>query len=165
MIYHSEMIPGVMQKFLGRASVAVAGTRDEGLVPHVHFLSGWAVDGDGNVVCLFPASFSEGLVERLERTGSLALTAEVIGPHECYQFKGRYVDARPASQADRPVYEACRQRFVSDVRRHLGERFAESALRARFHEPSLAVRVAIDEIYVQTPGPAAGRRLFPAEAP
>jgi len=159
------MMPGVMVKFLERASVAVAGTRDESLVPHVHFLSGWSVDADGSVVCLFPASFAEGLVERLEKTGTLALTAEVIGPHECYQFKGRYLDARPATEGDRATVEGCRQRFVEGVRKHLGERFTEPSLRARFHPPSLAVRIGVEEIYVQTPGPAAGKRLFPPEAP
>ena len=159
------MIPGVMVKFLERASVAVAGTRDERLVPYVHFLSGWSVDGDGNIVCLFPASFSEGLVLRLERTGTIAVTAEVIGPHECYQFKGRYAGSRPAEGSDQPVFEACRERFVDGVRRHLGERFVERALRARFHPPEIAVRVAVDEIFVQTPGPAAGKRLYPKEVP
>jgi hypothetical protein len=158
------MIPGVMVKFLERASVAVAGTRDETLVPHVHFLSGWSVDADGNVVCLFPASFAQGLVERLERTGTLALTAEVIGPHECYQFKGRFLDARQATAADGAIVDACRQRFVDGVRQHLGERFTEPSLRARFHPASIAVRIGVDEIYVQTPGPAAGKRLFPPEA-
>jgi hypothetical protein len=159
------MIPGVMVKFLERASVAVAGTRDKSLVPHVHFLSGWSVDPEGNVVCLFSDSFADGLVTRLEETGTLALTAEVIGPHECYQFKGRYVDARPATDADRATSAACRQRFVEGVRKHLGERFTEPSLRARFQPPSTAVRIAVDEIYVQTPGPAAGKRLYPAETP
>ena len=158
------MIPGVMKKFLERASVAVAGTRDEKLVPHVHFLSGWSVDADGNVVCLFSEAFSESLVDRLERSGTLALTAEVIGPHECYQFKGRYLDARPASGDDQAISQACRQRFVEAVRRHLGERFTEPSLRARFQPPSTAVRIAVDEIFVQTPGPAAGKRLYPKEA-
>ena len=158
------MIPGVMVRFLHRASVAVASTRDDTLAPHIHFLSGWRVDDDQNVVCLIPAAFSDGLVERLERHGALALTAEVIGPHECYQFKGRYVDSRPATASDRPVFEACRQRFVDAVKGHFGNRFPDEALRARFHEPAIAVRVAVDEIYVQTPGPAAGQRLFPPEA-
>ena len=159
------MIPGVMIKFLERASVAVAGTRDESLVPHVHFLSGWSVDPDGSVVCLFPDAFADGLVKRLEKTGTLALTAEVIGPHECYQFKGRFLDARKATAADGAIVDACRQRFVDGVRKHLGERFTEPSLRARFQPPSTAVRIAVDEIYVQTPGPAAGKRLYPAEAP
>src|SRR5262245_34475931 len=106
------MIPGVMKKFLERASVAVAGTRDERLVPEVHFLCGWSVDGEGNVVCLFPAAFAEGLVARLEKSGTVAMTAEIIGPHECYQFKGRYLGSRPADGTDLPVFESCRQRFV-----------------------------------------------------
>ena len=159
------MIPGVMVDFLGRASVAVASTRDAELVPHVHFLSGWFVDPEhGGVVCLLADSFCDGLLERLRRHPAFALTVEVIGPHECYQFKGRYLDSRPATGADRPVYEACRQRFVTAVSRQFGKRFSEASLHARYREPSLAVRFEVHEIYVQTPGPAAGRRLFPPEA-
>jgi hypothetical protein len=153
-----------MVDFLGRASVAIASTRDADLVPHVHFLSGWSVNPDGrSVVCLFGAAFTAGLVDRLSQNGHVALAAEVIGPHECYQFKGRYLDSRPASPADREVFESCRRRFVESVRRLLGERFSEKSLRARFHEPALAIRFEVEEIFVQTPGPAAGRRLFPPE--
>ena len=159
------MIPGVMLDFLGRASVAVASTRDAGLVPHVHFLSGWFVDPERRgVVCLLPDSFSAGLAERLVQHPSFALAVEMIGSHECYQFKGRYLDSRRATEADLPVFEACRQRFVDAVTRLFGNRFSEASLRARYREPSLAVRFEVQEIYVQTPGPAAGRRLFPPEA-
>jgi hypothetical protein len=159
------MIPGVMVDFLSRASVAIAGTRDERLAPDVQFLSGWSVHEDrSSVVCLLAPAFADGLVGRLERHGEIALTVEVIGPHECYQFKGRYLESRPASPSDRPVFEACRLRFVEAVRRLLGDRFSEPSLRARFRDPTLAVRFAVEEIYVQTPGPAAGRRLFPPEA-
>ena len=158
------MIPGVMVDFLGRASVAVASTRDARLVPYVHFLSGWSVGADGqSVVCLLPEVFAAGLVERLTQFPAFALTAELIGPHECYQFKGRYLDSRPATGADRPIVEACRGRFVAAVQRLFGEEFSEASLRARFREPALAVRFAVQEIFVQTPGPAAGRRLFPPE--
>jgi hypothetical protein len=77
------MIPGVMVSFLGRASVAVASTRDERLVPRVHFLSGWSVDPDGEgVTCLVPAAFTHGLDETLLSRGEFALTAEVSGRHE-----------------------------------------------------------------------------------
>jgi hypothetical protein len=153
-----------MVDFLGRASVAVAATRDGELVSYVHFLSGWRVDDDRkSVVCLLADAFTEGLVERLGRHGDVALTVEVIGPHECYQFKGRYLDSRPATAADRPVFEACRGRFVESVRRLFGDQFSDKSLRARFRDPSLALRFEVREIYVQTPGPAAGRRLFPPE--
>ncbi len=158
------MIPGVMAEFLGRASVAVASTRDARKVPHIHFLCGWSVGDDGrSVICLVPAAFSDKLPESLARHADFAMVAEVIGPHECYQFKGRHVDSRPAGAADRAVYESCRQRFVDAVQRHTRNRFADAILRARFREPRLAVRFEVQEIFVQTPGPAAGRRLFPPE--
>lgn len=159
------MVPGVMVSFLGRASVAVASTRDERLVPRVHFLSGWSVDADReSVTCLVPAAFTGGLDQTLERRGEFAMTAEVIGPHETYQFKGVLVEARPAGPADRAVYEACRKRFVEAVMQHLPGRFTEEMLFARMREPALAARFAVREIFAQTPGPAAGRRLFPPES-
>ena len=91
------------------------------------------------------------------------MVAEVIGPHETYQLKGRYLDQRPAEPSDRPVHEACRRRFVTAVQNHLRGRFRDDDLAARIHDPSVAVRFAVEEIFLQTPGPAAGRRVFPAE--
>lgn len=156
------MIPDAIVEFLSRASVAVASTRDENLFPHLHFLSGWSVGDDGaSVVGLVPASFSDGMLERLARCGSMSMVAEVIGPHETYQLKGRYLDHRPAGDVDRPAYEACRQRFVDTVQAHLKDRFSDDTLLARMREPAIAVRFSVDEIFLQTPGPAAGRRVFP----
>jgi hypothetical protein len=158
------MLPGVMVDFLGRASVAMAGTRDRDLVPHLHVVTGWAVEDDRETVrCLVPAMSTAHLVGSLEDNGRFALTAEVIGPHETYQFKGRCLDTRPVDAADRPIWEACRERFVRDVLRQYRDGFSADDLRARCPEPVIAVRFRVEEIFVQTPGPAAGHRLYPAE--
>ena len=159
------MIPADIVSFLDRASVAIASTRDENLIPYLHFLSGWSVDADRrSVTCLVPASFSEGLVERVAPDGPVAMVAEVIGPHETYQLKGRYLAHRGATEADQAVYERCRRRFVDAVQAHLKGRFTEETLAARFRDPALALRFRVEEIFLQTPGPAAGRRLYPPEA-
>jgi hypothetical protein len=91
------------------------------------------------------------------------MTAEVIGPHETYQFKGDYLDSRPANESDRPVWRACRERFAETVGSKFPGRWTEEILRRSSAEPALAVRFRVREIFVQTPGPAAGRRLFPGE--
>jgi len=159
------MIPGVLVDFLARASVAVASTRDHALVPHLHWVSGWWVEEDGEtVVCLVSASFTDHLLDSLEANRQFAVMAEWIGPHECYQYKGSYLDSRPATASDRLVYETCRERFVAAVRAHLGDRFSERALRHHIREPAIAVRFKVDEVFLQTPGPGAGRRLFPRES-
>lgn len=158
------MLPGVMIEFLNRATVAVGGTRDRRLVPHVHGLSGWRIEDDRQtLVFLASARLSEGLLSDLEDNGRFAMTAEVIGPHETYQFKGRYLDSRPATEADHDLWRDCRERFVTSVRRAYGNQFAEDDLRARIPSPDLVVRIHVEEVFVQTPGPGAGQRLFPLE--
>jgi hypothetical protein len=157
------MIPGVMVDFLERASVAVASTRTRDLVPHLHFLSGWYVEPDKSIlVNLVPDGFTDDLLASLEDNGQLAMTAEVIGPHETYQFKGTFEGARDVTEHDRAIHRACRQRFYDAVRRHYGDSFPDPAVLARIAAPAIAVRCRVSEIYVQTPGPAAGQRLYPA---
>ncbi len=158
------MVPGVMVGFLERASVAMASTRDSKLVPHLHVVSGWVVEDDRQTVrCLIARGFTDRLIDTLEDNGQFALTAEVIGPHETYQFKGRYVGAQPVDATDRPVWQACQERFVMAVQRLYRDAFSADDLRARCPAPELAVRFRVEEIFVQTPGPAAGHRLYPAE--
>ena len=156
------MIPGVMVEFLGRASVAAASTRTRDLVPRVHFLTGWYVEENREVLdCLVSEGFADGLLESLQDNGQLAVTAEVIGPHETYQFKGIFEGTRPLNETDQRGHEACRRRFFDTVRRHYGNQFADEAVFWRAGTPAIAIRCRVREIYVQTPGPAAGQRLFP----
>ena len=156
------MIPGVIVEFLGRASVAVAGTRDQNLVPHIHFVSGWQVSEDSTeLTCFIPAKFTDNLISSLEDNGQLARTVEQIGPHETYQFKGDYLDSRPLQEDDLSIYEDCRERFVSACLPRFG--IPEDVLRRYISKPSLAVRFKVREIFVQTPGPSAGKRLVPSE--
>src|SRR5262245_61168970 len=165
MRYSPSMIPGVMIDFLARASVAIAATRDAGRRPHLHYLSGWHMEENGEIlVCLVAEGFTGTLMESLEDNGHFAVTAEVIGPHETYQFKGTYAGSRPVSEADRRIHADCRERFVRAVQTLHRGHFSDDTLRATVRPPAIALRIRIGEIYVQTPGPAAGCRLFPPEA-
>lgn len=158
------MIPGIMVNFLKRASVAVASTSGPAGIPAIHWLTGWSVDeGSRSVTCLVPEGFTEGLLPAPRDNRRLSMVAEVIGPHECYQFKGLFDESRPVEDNDRATHRACRQRFVDAVQRHTGGRFTDEALRLRFQDPVIAVRLHVEEVFVQTPGPSAGARLFPPE--
>lgn len=158
------MIPRNQVDFLARASVAVASTRDGRLTPHLHWLSGWQVEEDQEtVLCLVAELFTGSLIESLQSNGQFAMVAERIGPHECYQYKGRFVDSRPPKPADEALFVACRERFVAAVSAHLVGRSSVERLRLRSREPTVAVRFRVEEIYLQTPGPGAGARLHPPE--
>ena len=160
-------IPGVLLRFLERASLAFAGTRGRDLVPHFHWVSGWAVEPDHASVAFFVGEpFSERLLRDVAECQRLALTIEHIGPHETYQFKGGFAGSRPMGPAEVVAFEACRERFIRDVLA-IDTRwgFSREAL-GRYHSrPALAVVLGIGEVFLQTPGPGAGRRLVPPEAP
>ena len=156
------MIPGIIIEFLKRASVALASTRDSSLVPHIHHVSAWEVSQDATeITCFIPSGFNSNLLSSLEDNGQFTLTVEQIGPHETYQFKGDYIDSRPFKEADRSLYEDCRERFVTACLPRFG--FTEDVLRRYISKPSIAVRFKVREIFVQTPGPSAGKRLVPSE--
>ena len=156
------MIPEVIVLFLDRALVAIGGTRDKGLVPHVHRVSGWRCSPDRKTItCLIPEEFTPDLVSSLEDNGQFSLTVCEVPSHETYQFKGDYVSSRPRSEADAADFESCRTRFARRLASLFG--FPEEACGAFVPEPSIAVTFKVREIFVQTPGPAAGRRLVPRE--
>jgi hypothetical protein len=155
-------IPGVILAFLEHATLALAGTRNADLVPRLHRLSGWRVEPDHQSMTVFVATaFAQGMLPSLEDNGHLAVTIEEMGPHETYQFKGRYLGSRPCTEADRVHFRRIRDRFGSVVTANLG--IPVEVCRAHILEPELAVTFEVQEIYLQTPGPGAGRRLAPPE--
>src|SRR5262249_23116337 len=122
----APMIPGMLIDFLGRASVGIASTRSRDLVPAVHFLAGCRVDESGEIIeCLISRGFTEGLEDNLADNGRLTLTAEVIGPHETYQFKGTSQGTRPATSADAPTHEDCRRRFFDACQKYYTGQFRD----------------------------------------
>ena len=156
------MIPGVLVDFLGRATVAMGGTRDSDLVPHVHRVSGWTIEPDlQTITCLIGSQSANDLIPSLEDNGQFAFTVCEMPSHETYQFKGSFVESRPVGEADIATFRQCRERFVERISAILG--YPAEKVRRYVAEPSIAVRFKVKEIFVQTPGPTAGKRLMPRE--
>jgi hypothetical protein len=156
------MIPGKILRFLEEgANVAIAGTRDENLVPHGHRVSGWRVGADlTTMTVLVPEQFTEHLVTSLQDNGRFAVTIEEFPSHETYQFKGRYLRHRPIDSEDRAVDSRIRERFAKGVHKVFAD-WSVDMLRGFVPEPALAVEFEVHEIFLQTPGPGAGTRIAP----
>ena len=159
-------IPGVLLSFLGRASIAYAGTRDRALVPHFHWVCGWNPEHDPSCLAFYLAQpFEARLLQDVAECPRIALTVEAIGPHETYQFKGDFAGSRRPGPEDRAISRQRCERFVRDAQA-IEKRFdfPVEAL-SRYHgEPALVVTLKVQEIFLQTPGPGAGRRLVPPES-
>jgi hypothetical protein len=157
------MIPGKILTFLqDRGTVAVTGTRDANLIPQIQYVSGWEVESDKRTIrCSIHEAYTDKLISSLEDNGQLSLTVEQIGSHETYQFKGNYIGSTPPNSADLAAHQRIKNRFAKLVSQLFG--FPEDRCLAYIPRPSLVVRLTVREIFLQTPGPGAGHRLFPPE--
>jgi hypothetical protein len=157
------MIPESIVAFLERATLAVGGTRDRDLVPHVHRIAGWAVGADRRTIaCLIARGFTDQLAPAIEDNGRFALTVCEVPSHETYQFKCGVLGSRPIEPADRIVFELFRDRLIDRLSAAFG--FAPATLRAYLPQPALALALEVREIYLQTPGPGAGARVAAEQA-
>jgi len=157
------MIPGKILTFLqDKGAVAVSGTRDANLIPQIQYVSGWDVESDKRTLrCSIPEAYIDNLISSLDDNGQLSLTVEQIGSHETYQFKGNYIGSTPPNSADLAAHQRIKNRFAKLVSQLFG--LPEDMCLAYIPRPSLVVRFTVREIFLQTPGPGAGHRLFPPE--
>jgi hypothetical protein len=157
------MIPGKILAFLeDEGSVGVSGTRDANFIPHIHYVSGWSVEPDRQTIrCCIAQGDAVPPLPWLEDNGQFSLTVEKISSHETYQFKGRFVRFAQPTDADWAAHHRIRDRFANVVSRIFG--YPQDLCGANIPRPDLVICFAVHEIFLQTPGPGAGRRLYPQE--
>lgn len=156
-------VPESVARFLTTATVGIAGTRDRDLVPHVHRVSGWTVSPDGRSIdCFVAEPFAKDLLSSIQDNGEISLTVCEVPSHQTYQFKGRCVGSYPVGEAELELYQAYRDRAVGRIGELFG--FSERIVRAWAPKPVVSVRFEVRDIFDQTPGPGAGRRVDSEES-
>lgn len=149
--------PTVVEFIHGGVAVGVA-TRDDDLRPE--FARGWGpeVSPDGRSVTLC-VSAPEGSLMRanLEPNGTLAVGFSPPTIARAVQVKGVVTAVGEPEAADLERVERHVQSFVAECER-IGAP-AEVSTRMFVRPGLVAVRFSVDEVFDQTPGPTAGRRL------
>ena len=149
--------PAVVDFIHGGVAVGVA-TRDDDLRPE--FARGWGpeVSADGRSVTLC-VSAPEGSRMRanLERNGAVAVGFSPPTIARAVQVKGVATRVGEPEAADLERVERHVRSFVAEAAR-IGAP-AELSQRMFVRNGLVAVQFSIDEVFDQTPGPTAGRRL------
>jgi hypothetical protein len=102
------------------------------------------------------------LLESLQENGQIAITFAQHLTHETYQLKGHYLRHRPIEPDDLVLVARSREAFSRSVRDQIPDGVPEAyVLGMAIPDPAVAVDVDVREVYVQTPGPGAGSRLYP----
>jgi hypothetical protein len=160
------MIPGKIVRFLHEhANMAFGGIRHRDLRPAGCRVSAWQVGADGRTLTAWvpvPEAFRANFLDALLDNRQFALTVEEHPAHETYQLKGLYLRHRDATADDRTPVERQRERLTRVMRSVAPPGFDVGRVVAIMHpDPTYVIEIDVREVFLQTPGPGAGRRLYP----
>ena len=151
------MIDQELAAFLQEGIAIQLGTRNERLEPNGVRVVALSVEGDGHHVVAYVPQAAAGLVlPDLESNGQAALVFARPPDERACQVKGTFTGARAATDADRPMvlgqWERWRDRLGS-----IG--YPRATSENWIVWPCVAVRIRVQAIFDQTPGPNAGAEL------
>jgi hypothetical protein len=151
------VIPDDQARFLNGPVIGFLGTRNRQLRPGVSWASAVRADATGDTVSfLLPENESARVKSDMEDNGHVALTVLDPVSHESYQFKGTYLSSRPGNEHDRTLIEI----QVAKVAARLNEMYTHGELFRRFmFWPGTVISFRVEDIFIQTPGPQAGKRI------
>lgn len=157
------MFPPDLIDLAAAGPVVIVGSADASGVPELS--RAWGVhlhaDRDEVVLCVSSSS-ARRVLANLEGTGRIAVTITSPLTYRSFQMKGRVTSMAPASSADLTRVTAHQEAFVETVvtiglPRELTPRLFTAELEV---DASLTtVRMAVEALFDQTPGPGAGARL------
>lgn len=154
------MIPDRIVEVVHGPAVMYIGTRNERLYPAQAFVIGAVVHPDHETITFFiPESRSERVLSDLNNNGRVALAVS-LPTHEAYQVKGTYISSRPTDAKDRAVQEIYRSKLLSAmIQAGYPEQFVTLFVRGFAYQPGTAITFRAEEIFLQTPGPEAGKKI------
>jgi hypothetical protein len=152
-----------LASFITSGISVLVGTRDAHLVPESTRGVGVRVEAGGAEITVFLAeATSARALANLRDNGRIAVCFSRAIDHRSIQVKGPVISIRDGDAADRADVE----RWIEALARgwqEIGIPLAVSRRLARW--PARAVRLRIEEVFVQTPGPGAGAPLAGGGSP
>jgi hypothetical protein len=149
--------PADLVEFLESGVSILVGTRNADLRPASARAMGARVEARSRKLTVYlPEAVSATTLANLRDNASIAVTFSRPLTHHSMQLKGRVLSVRPSDEADRAVQRAYRAAY--------GEQLDAVGLPRNVSSrivwwPSVAIEVSVGDVFIQTPGPSAGRPL------
>jgi len=153
-------IDPALVEFLSSGVVLGCASRDARLVPRSVWPVGIRVEPGGEEVTVYlPATTAGEVVANLRDNRRIAVVATGPVDHRAVQLKGQVLEIRPAADDERGQTDHYRAALARTLE-PLG--VPRTVILRIEHWPAHAVRFRVEHLFVQTPGPAAGK---PFEGP
>ncbi len=137
----------------------MVGTRDPSLMPECTRAWGIEVGADRVAVTIFLSEIIGGkTIENLRDNGKVAVTCTRPTDHTTCQLKGHVLRFKAVTAAHRDMSRQWHRDFAAELRA-IG--VPTTLSEAWVVEPTVAVEIAVTEVFDQTPGPGAGKKMEP----
>ena len=151
------MIAQQLADFLQEGLSTYIASRNERLEPNAARVTALVVEPDGqHVVAFVPVVAGGPIMRDLRANGQVALVCARPPDERGCQVKGVFIEAREARDDERPMVIDQWERF-RDKLAMIG--LPRVTTDARVTWPCLAIRLRVQALFDQTPGPGAGARL------
>jgi hypothetical protein len=153
-----SVIPDDLAAFCDSGVSVLAGSASRRLVPTVMRAIAVRVEGDRRHVRLFVAdATSARTLADLRENPRIAITVSKVTTYRTVQMKGEVLSITAEAEPGAAEYvDRARAAFAEDLERiGMPGRHTRRLALLPFHE----VRVRVDALFVQTPGPGAGKPL------
>ena len=145
--------------FLESGVSILVGTRDAAMRPSCVRAVGARLDRTRAVLTIVvPESTSQRIVADVRDNGLVAVTFSRPIDHRSVQAKGTCTDLRAGGELERAIAERYRVAFFEQLE---AVGLPRRTSRRMAWWPAVGIDVAIEALFVQTPGPLAGRPLEP----
>ena len=145
-----------LAEFLHGGLIIHLATRSADLRPCSIIASGLRVEHPRRVTVFVTEAMGAPAFANLADNGEMAITMVKVTDHRSIQLKGRKLVDAPASEADRQF----QQEYMERLRPELMQVGVPRSIVIRLAWwPSRAIQMSVRDLYLQTPGADAGRRL------
>ena len=153
----SRALPADLAEFFESGVSILVATRDAELRPACVRGAGASVRAAEGVVTVYlPQATAARTLANVRDNGQIAVTFSRPLTHYSIQIKGVCALSRAGTEEDRALQQRYRAAYAEQLHA-VGLPRAAAARLAWW--PSVAVDIAVSDLFVQTPGPTAGRRL------
>lgn len=155
------MIPQDIADFIAQPGLPMSfGTRDAGLQTSVsHAFALKLSDNKKDIRFIVPKIAAGNHLNNLQQNGRVAFTIGHPVTHVCYQLKGKYVSYTDCTTEDMNLLGKNFAAFTDSMAGIFGEHVREILGKLNFGE-FLSITFSPEEIFDQTPGPGAGKKLL-----
>ena len=151
------MISDYIHEFFKKNIFIHVGTRNGNMQPNEVMAWGINDGSDRKTLTIFiPKAAIEKTLVNLQNNSKIAVTCVEPFAHESYQFKGNYISHRPCTAEETSYQDS----FISGFNTFFQAAHMPHDFLSRLnYKQSVAVTFNVEDIFVQTPGPGAGKKI------